>query len=563
MNSPLAPIALFVYNRPQHTLQTLDALAKNDLAKDSVLYVFFDGPKENTGSNELLKRETLLDVINSRQWCKEVHIIQREKNIGLAKNIVSGISEVLEKHDSVIVLEDDIVTSKGFLTYMNDALRVYENEHAVMHISGYMFPVKGKLPETFFYRQTSCWGWATWKRAWKHYNNNALDLMHRAYALPYFSEIDIDGTNQFVEQLENNISGGLKTWAVKWQFSVFIQNGLCLHPGKSMVQNIGMDNSGENCVQDEKFAIRKPAEYVRVSKQPVRNYKPVYAALRQFYAPPQNPAVLKHTVKQLVPPLFKEVLKRNLKPQYAEELAREKKMAAIPRYVNTTIDFHNHTLHITDIASFNFIKKELFDEHIYRFVSKSNTPYILDCGANIGMGIIYFKELYPKAQIVAFEPDDAVFSVLSKNIESFKLDDVTLVKKGLWNEETTLHFHSEGADGGRISDNPNDNIIKIETTRLRNYLTKPVDLLKIDIEGAELTVLEDSKDLLHHVQNLFVEYHSFVNAPQQIDSLLSLLIQSGFRLQISSPGLSSKSPFVKRNTYNGMDMQLNIYAFRE
>ncbi len=125
---------------------------------------------------------------------------------------------------------------------MNDALQVYENEQQVMHISGYMFPVKSRLPQTFFYRQTSCWGWATWKRAWKYYNNNALDLMHKASSLSYFNEIDIDGTNQFVKQLEENISGNLKTWAVKWQFSVFIQNGLCLHPGVSMVQNIGIDN---------------------------------------------------------------------------------------------------------------------------------------------------------------------------------------------------------------------------------------------------------------------------------------------------------------------------------
>jgi FkbM family methyltransferase len=554
----LAPIAIFVYNRPKHTAKTLEALSKNRLADESIVYVFADGPKENAQVADLKKIEEVRAIIRQQNWCKELHVITREQNFGLAQNIVSGVSQVVNKHGNIIVLEDDIVTSEGFLQYMNDALTTYENEQRVMHISGYMFPLNARLPETFFYRQASCWGWATWKRAWQFYNGDAQQLISAAFQLPYFAEIDIDGTNQFVKQLEANITGDLKTWAVKWQFSVFNQDGLCLHPRISLVQNIGFDLSGENCDTDPRFSIPKLATSIKVVKKRVVSYPKIKSLFQQFYG-------LSGGIKpsDLLPPLLKEKLKIWFKPDYAAQLKETKKLAGVPRYVPLTVSFLSKQLHLVDIASYNFIKKELFEAEIYKFTTTNPKPYIIDCGANIGLSIIYFKQLYPEAEIVAFEPDKKVFEVLTKNMNAFGYNDVSLVPKGLWNAETTLRFLSEGADGGRVALKEDDSAIEIETVRLRPYLNRPVDLLKIDIEGAETKVLEDCSDLLINVQRLFVEYHSFTNAPQELDTLIGILSQSGFRLHISSPGLSSKTPFVTRNIYNRMDMQLNIYAFRE
>ncbi len=217
-----------------------------------------------------------------------------------------------------------------------------------------------------------------------------------------------------------------------------------------------------------------------------------------------------------------------------------------------------------DAASFAFIYEELFYKQIYKFECSTSTPYIIDAGANIGLSIIYFKTLYPNAEIVAFEPDDKVFETLEYNIKGFDFSNVTLVKKALWNKETFLEFMSEGADGGRIAvDGDDKKIIKVPAQSLRSYLNKKVDFLKIDIEGAECIVLEDCADLLHHVDKIFVEFHSFINNPQNLQKILSILHSAGFRYNIQHIGVFSPNPFINIYNYSGMDNQLNIFAFKE
>ncbi|MBA4056612.1 MAG: FkbM family methyltransferase [Marivirga sp.] len=243
----------------------------------------------------------------------------------------------------------------------------------------------------------------------------------------------------------------------------------------------------------------------------------------------------------------------------ADEIVKHLKV--IPRYTPGSITFLNHQLKYADSASLLFTYKEIFKESIYKFTPTSRRPFIIDAGANIGLSVLYFKQLIPDAKILAFEPDGKIFSVLGDNVKEFGLNDVTLVNKGLWNDDQNLRFHSEGADAGRISD-ASDAVNVIAVTRLSTYLTETVDLLKIDIEGAETVVLQECKDYLHHVRNIFVEYHSFVGQEQSLPELLSILKQSGFRVNINAPGLVSKNPFIKVNAYNGMDMQLNIYGVR-
>ena len=146
----LAPIALFVYNRPRHTLRTLEALAANPLAKKSTLYIFADDVKKNANNTAHVNVQQVRRIILSQQWCKEVIIEKAKGNKGLAQSIVDGVTKVVQKHGKVIVLEDDIVVSKGFLQYMNDALIFYKREESVMHIAAYLPPINTELPDTFF-----------------------------------------------------------------------------------------------------------------------------------------------------------------------------------------------------------------------------------------------------------------------------------------------------------------------------------------------------------------------------------------------------------------------------
>ena len=152
--------------------------------------------------------------------------------------------------------------------------------------------------------------------------------------------------------------------------------------------------------------------------------------------------------------------------------------------------------------------KEIFEKEIYNFLTNSQDPYIIDCGANIGLSVIYFKNLYPSAKILVFEPDIQVFDCLSRNIKNFSLKDINLINTAVWNKEDILKFFAEGADGGRVAiDTDKEKIIEVKALRLRDYLNRNVDFLKIDIEGAECEVLEDCQDDLKNVQNIFVEYH--------------------------------------------------------
>lgn len=236
----------------------------------------------------------------------------------------------------------------------------------------------------------------------------------------------------------------------------------------------------------------------------------------------------------------------------------------IPRYQPVEVTLFSHKFKLLDSASFLFQYNEIFKSQIYKFATGRQKPYILDCGANIGLSIIYFKRLYPKATIIGFEPDKHIFDILTYNIKSFKFTDVKLIKKGLWNKAAAINFFSEGADGGRIAiKHDKTNLIKIKTLRLRMFLKQSVDFLKLDIEGAETRVLEDCQDLLCNVKNLFVEYHSFIDQPQTLDKLLKILLHCSFRYYVSNIGAQSKHPFLEKAAWMGMDNQLNIYATKK
>ena len=250
-----APIVLFVYNRPFHTEKTLMALRKNDLASKSELFIFADGPKVNASVEQMEKIEEVRKVIRKKQWCAKVHIIESGVNKGLADSIVGGVTDIVNKYGKVIVLEDDVVTQKGFLRYMNDALSVYEEEKRVMHVSAYMYPHScKKLPETFFYTLPyPGGGWATWKRAWKYFNNDASFLYKYFNGNNLWEDFNTAGSDYLQYQLEANIRGELKTWFIKWHASILMQNGLTLYPHRSLTHNIGFDASGVHCGETNKF----------------------------------------------------------------------------------------------------------------------------------------------------------------------------------------------------------------------------------------------------------------------------------------------------------------------
>jgi hypothetical protein len=283
----LSPIALFVFNRPWHTEQTLEALSRNELADQSVLYIFCDGYKKNETTEGIEKIKSVREICRRKKWAKEVIILEKEVNKGLAASIISGVTEILEKHGKVIVLEDDLKTSAGFLRYMNDALDFYDSEEKVMHISGYWFPVKKsaeRLPETFFYRAASCWGWATWKRAWQNLETDANDLKEKIAQMPQgIKRFNVENSYPHLMQLNQNIKGEINTWAIKWYASVFLHDGLCLHPNVSLVQNTGFDNSGFHSKTTSIFDWPALSSDIRINSIPLQENTTAIKLLQQFH----------------------------------------------------------------------------------------------------------------------------------------------------------------------------------------------------------------------------------------------------------------------------------------
>ena len=214
---------------------------------------------------------------------KEVRVVEREKNIGLADNIVSAVTEIVNQFGRVIAFEDDIVTTQGCLTYLNEALELYKDDGQVMHISAWMYPNKGQFPTTFFYDSPyPAGGWATWKRAWAHFNLDTID--HVKYWQDRWKEFDIEGEDYLSRQLLGNYNGTLKTWYIKWYSSMRRMNGLCLYPGTAMSNNIGWDNSGETSYEETRYNVEHPAEYTKVERVPiVRNMK-AFEYIRVWYS---------------------------------------------------------------------------------------------------------------------------------------------------------------------------------------------------------------------------------------------------------------------------------------
>jgi hypothetical protein len=243
-----APIALFVYNRPHHTEQVVEALKKNSESEQSDLYIFSDAPKNGTSKDNV---KLVREYIRTIQGFKSVSIVEREKNLGLANSIITGVTDIVNKYNKIIVLEDDLVVSPYFLEYMNKSLGKYEVEDKVMQISGYMFPIELKSKsDAIFLPFTTSWGWATWQRSWDHFDCDMLGYETLKVDRKLRYQFDLDGALNYWEMLEAQHAGKIDSWAIRWYLTVFMLKGLTLHPARSLVRNIGFDGSGTHCGQD-------------------------------------------------------------------------------------------------------------------------------------------------------------------------------------------------------------------------------------------------------------------------------------------------------------------------
>ena len=538
--SDLAPIVLFVYNRPWHTQQTLEALMKNDLADESELFIYSDGLKNGGNEIDLEKIHKVREVIHEKQWCKSVNIIEREENLGLADSVITGVTEIIKKYEKVIVLEDDIVTSPGFLQFMNNALITYEKDKRVMHISGYWFPVNSKrLPRLFFYQVPSCWGWASWRESWSYLNTDAFYLYKEIRSRDKdFNKFNIY-CSDFSSQLKRNISKEINTWAVKWYASVYLRNGLSLHPRYSFVNNIGHDGTGQNSTRSSRFSHLKLSGNQKIDKIPLKISKEAISLMRDFYC--KHALSLKSLIKKIWATSPSDVYNRlkqkkiDSKPEWVKIEDGPAKGLMLYLDVNSFIGWKEMVEGKYDLVMFNRIRK-----------LESEVKVVYDVGAHFGYSSMVLRTLFKNTKVYAFEPNEANLKAFNTHLSNNNISGIAIVPVAIsdFNGKSVFFANNDVQSSRSTGSFLEGTLTPLSSESYQDFVPTEVkvktldaiieekfpapDLIKIDVEGAENKVLRGASKLLKNKPKLLIEIHSI----RSMYDVLNLLKDYGYKSEL-------------------------------
>jgi hypothetical protein len=243
----LAPVAIFGFNRPEHLLNCLRSLEANLEARDTDVYIFLDGPRSEVDTEAV---KSTREVARERYKFKSITIAEQNTNLGLGKSIITGIDKVFETNKRLIVLEDDLIVSIYFLSFMNIALTKYEKEKKVGSIHAFNFNFEQPLDEPYFIRGGDCLGWATWSDRWEMFTPNSANTYEKLRKSNLIKEFDLGGSFRYSQILKNEIRDGFHSWAINWHASLFVNGCLTLYPGTSLIEYRGADGSGTHEVKN-------------------------------------------------------------------------------------------------------------------------------------------------------------------------------------------------------------------------------------------------------------------------------------------------------------------------
>jgi hypothetical protein len=254
--SPLAPVVLFAFNRPAHLERTLGSVMADPLACRSELIAFSDGP---ASERDVEAVEKVRRILKKARGFASVEVVERPENFGLARSVIAGVAEVLAARGRVVVLEDDLVVSPRFLGFMNDLLRSYAEQERVFSVTGYNYParlvsVPSDYPySVYFSHRASSWGWGTWKDRWVQVDWEVGDFDRFTRDDRARRKFERGGAD-LSEMLEDQMAGRVDSWAIRWCYASFRLDRLNVYPVKSLVTNIGLDDTGVHCGPDDRLA---------------------------------------------------------------------------------------------------------------------------------------------------------------------------------------------------------------------------------------------------------------------------------------------------------------------
>lgn len=277
----LSPIIIFTFNRLDHTRQTIEALKHNNLAEKSDVFIFSDAGRND---KEIKKVNAVREYIKSISGFKSIKIIEANENKGLAKSIIEGVTEIINEYGKVIVLEDDLVTSKYFLEYMNEALNVYEKRKDIWSISGYMPNIE--IPKEYSYevcliKRGSSWGWATWADRWKLNDWNVADYNQFKTNKVKIKKFNESG-GDLSYMLEDQMKGRINSWAIRWVYSQYKHDMWTVYPVKSFVKNIGNDLSGTHSSRTNKYETNLIDYMISIEKNIKEDSKIIYSFKKMY-----------------------------------------------------------------------------------------------------------------------------------------------------------------------------------------------------------------------------------------------------------------------------------------
>jgi len=282
-------IAIFAFRRPNHLKKVLISLISQSSQHNLPVYLFLDGPRKH---DDKALVEACRTVTMQFEKQMAIEIIESKSNLGLYNSLTGGITAVLGNYEKVIVLEDDIVVSKYFLDYMLDGLQCYAECQDVASIHGYLPPISRELPDTFFLRGADCWGWATWRNRWSLYRHDARAMAMEIRSRGLAGDFNLGGRVPNLRLLDDCATGHSQSWAIRWHAACFLSDCFTLHPGRSLVRNIGLDNSGEHCVPSKALETVITEARLYVVKQEIKENPLIVAAFAQQVAPASLPVRL-------------------------------------------------------------------------------------------------------------------------------------------------------------------------------------------------------------------------------------------------------------------------------
>ncbi|TVO60279.1 glycosyltransferase family 2 protein [Denitromonas ohlonensis] len=306
-----APVALFVFNRPEHTRRTLEALRLNALAEATPLHIFSDAPRDDWDGTAV---QQVREAIRAAEGFASVTIVERECNMGLAASIIDGATQLCRQYGQVIVLEDDLLTAPTFLTYMNDALDRYRDTPQVGSISAYMYPIdsSGAGSDTVMLEHPMSWGWATWADRWALFDVSGEHLLQRLKETGQLHRFDSLGPGGFERMLRGQIAGQNNSWFIRWHASLFLAERRSLAPARSLISNIGLDGTGVHCNEwlIDPFAVQLSDAPIEVTSIPMDIAPAFHHALNRFFCRSRRLRYI-NALYRLLPTTLKRLIRRN------------------------------------------------------------------------------------------------------------------------------------------------------------------------------------------------------------------------------------------------------------